>query len=378
MSDSYTAADRTEQATPRRLQKAREEGQVVRAHAVAGAAVLLAGAFVLLIGGGKLIAMLETCLRSGLSLAPEPMRDPDRLLDAAGGVLRFGFAVVTPFLLLMMAVAFVADLVIGGWMFSLKPLTPDFSRIDPMKGFGRLFSGPSVAEIVKALVKTAVVGAVAYWLVRNRLPSFVHVAAESWPFAAHQVAGLAANVFMVLAASLAAVTALEVPYQLWDHRKRLMMTRQEIRDEQRETDGSPQTRRRIRGLRIKLARARMMTEVPRADVVVTNPEHYSAALKYDAARMLAPRLVAKGTGLIALRIRQIAAENGVPVIEAPPLTRAIYKYVELGDEIPTGLYGVVAEVLAYVYGLRAARDAGRPAPVPPEDRRFEPPPEYET
>jgi flagellar biosynthetic protein FlhB len=372
-----SASDRTERATPRRLEKAREEGQVVRAHGMAGAAVLVAGAVVLLVGGTKIIELLKVSLRSGLSIGPEPTRDPARFAEAAMAVLHPGFSALAPFLLLMMAVAFISDLLIGGWVFSFKPLMPDFSRVSPAKGFGRLFSTPSLAEIVKALVKTTVIGAVAYWMVKSRLASFVHVAAETWPYAAHDVAALAMNVFLILAVSLAAVTVLEVPYQVWQYRDHMKMTRQDIRDEHRETDGSPETKRRIRSLRQKLASGRMITEVQRADVVITNPEHYSAALKYDSERMVAPRLVAKGSGLIALKIREVAAEHNVPIIEAPPLTRAINKYVGLGDEIPTGLYAAVAEVLAYVYGLRAARDAGRSAPNPPRDDRFRPPSDYD-
>lgn len=376
MSDT-SQADRTERASPRRLQKAREEGMVMRAHALAGVAVLIAGSFVLVVGGARLISLLELSLRSGLSPAIEPMREPSRLGEAVTAIIGPGLSLLFPYLLLMMAVAFLTDLLVGGWSFSFKPLLPDFSRIDPVQGLGRLFSQTALAEIVKALLKTAVVSIVAYWLVKARLDSFVHIAAETWPFAAHQTAGLTLNIFLVLAGSLAAVTILEVPYQVWQYRDRFKMSRQEIKDEHRETEGSPETRRRIRGLRQKLARSRMIVAVESADVVITNPEHYSAALKYDAQRMVAPRLVAKGSGLIALRIREVAAEHGVPIIEAPPLTRAINKYVELGDEIPTGLYGAVAEVLAYVYGLKAASEVGRPAPNPPGGDRFQPPAEYD-
>jgi len=376
MSDT-SHADRTQQATPRRLEKAREEGMVMRAHSLAGVAVLIAGSFVLVVGGAKLIDLLELCMRSGLSPGIEPMREPSRIGDAVIAVLHPGLSLLVPYLVLMMAVAFLTDLLVGGWSFSFKPLLPDFSRVSPAQGLGRLFSQAALAEIVKALLKTAVVSVVAYWLVRARLDSFAHIAAETWPYAAHHAVGLTMNVFLVLAGSLAAVTVLEVPYQIWQYRDRFKMSRQEIRDEHRETDGNPETRRRFRGLRQKLARARMITEVPRADVVITNPEHYSAALKYDSERMLAPRLVAKGAGLVAQRIREIAAEHGVPIIEAPPLTRAINKYVDLGDEIPTGLYGAVAEVLAYVYSLKAARDLGRPAPTVPGGDRFEPPAEYD-
>ena len=377
MSDTYESGSRTEQATPRRLQRAREEGSVVRAHAVAGAAVLVAGAVLLLLAGGKLIDLLESSMRVGLSLPPEAMREPSRLAVAAADVVWPAVTILAPFLLILAVVGFVGDVIVGGWIMSVKPITPDFTRIDPLKGFGRLFSRAALAEIVKALVKFVVIGVIAGWLMKSWIADFLHIAAESWPYAPHHVAALSSEVFMILAASLAAVTVLEVPWQVWQHRDQLKMSRQELKDEQKDQEGSPQTKRRIRGLRIKLARARMMSEVPKADVVVVNPEHFAAALSYREDRMRAPRLVAKGTGLIALRIRAVAEESGVAVVEAPPLARSINRFVELGDEIPVGLYRAVAEVLAYVYKLRAARDDRAPLPPLPQDGRFDPPEEFD-
>jgi len=253
------------------------------------------------------------------------------------------------------------------------PIMPDFTRIDPLKGFGRLFSRNALVEVIKALVKFLVIGVIAGWLMKTWLDDFLHVAAETWPYAPRHVAVLATEAFLILGAALAVVTGLEVPYQLWQHRDQLKMSRQELKDENKDQEGSPQTKRRIRALRLKVARARMMAEVPKADVVVVNPEHFAAALSYREDRMRAPRLVAKGTGLIALRIRAVAEEHNVPVIEAPPLARSINRFVDLGDEIPAGLYRAVAEVLAYVYRLRAARDNGAPLPPLPADGRFEPP-----
>lgn len=378
MSDTSGSENRTERATPRRLEKAREEGSVVRAHAVAGIAVLLAGAVILLFAGSRLMAELKLSLQFGLSIEPETIRDPARLLVVAGQVAQPGLTVIGPFLLVMAVVAFAADLLIGGWIVSTQPLTPDASRINPLKGFARLFSRDALVEIVKALVKFVAVAAIAYWLVRHRIGEFGPIATDSWPNAVSRVGGMITEIFLILAACLAAITLLEVPYQFWSHYDRLKMTRQEIKDEMREVDGSPETRRRIRGLRVKMARMRMMTEVPKADVVLINPEHYSAALRYDESAMRAPRLVAKGTGLVALRIREVAAQNGVPVVEAPPLTRALCRFVELGDEIPTGLYGVVAEVLAYVYRLRTAQSGDGRVPPAPSDDRFDPPPEFAT
>jgi flagellar biosynthetic protein FlhB len=376
MADDYDRESKTEQPTERRLEKAREQGSVVRAHGLASGAILLSGAVALSLAGEKLVELLERSLRSGLRLEPDKMREPARLLTAAAQVMTPGIEIFVPFLILTAVVGFVADILVGGWTFSTEALVPDFSRINPVRGLGRMFSHTALVEIAKALVKLAVIGTIAAWLMRSWAAGFAHLAAETWPRAADHGALLWSHLFLILAASLAGAAALEVPYQLWAHRNRLRMTRQEIKDEMREFDGSPQTKRRIRALRRKLARMRMATEIPKADVVVTNPDHYAAALRYREGEMPAPRLIAKGTGLVALRIREIAAEHEVPVIQAPPLARAICRFVELDDEIPTGLYGAVAEVLAYVFRLRAARDAGRPLPPAPQDDRFEPPSEF--
>jgi len=373
VSDTYSADSRTERATPRRLQKAREEGSVVRAHAVAGAAVLVVGAGIIAIAGAKLAGLLESSLINGLALKAEDMRESSRMLAVAAQVAWPGLMILAPFLLLLAAVGLAADLLVGGWVVSAKPVVPDFNRINPIKGFGRLFSKTALAEILKALIKFVVVGAIAAWLMRSWLFDFLHLAAETWPYAPRHVADLATKAFLILAVSLAVVTLFEVPYQVWQFRDQFKMSREEIKDELREQEGSPQTRRRIRSLRIKMARGRMMSEVPKSDVVVVNPEHFAVALSYREDRMRAPRLVAKGTGLIALRIRAVAEENGVPVVEAPPLARSINRFVDLGDEIPAALYGAVAEVLAYVYRLKSSRDTGGPLPPLPADGRFEPP-----
>lgn len=367
---------KTEQPTPRRLEKAREEGSVLRAHGVAAGAVLATAAAALSLNGARFVELLELSLRRGLILKPDSVEAPVQLLAAAGRVIAPGIELIAPFLILMAAVGFLSDIMAGGWIFSTHPLIPDPSRIDPLRGLGRIFSRTALVEFIKALVKFAVLGIAAAWLLRSWAPAFYHLAAETWPHAAGRAALLWSRIFLVLAAFLVGIAALEVPYQIWAHRDRLKMTRQDLKDEMRELDGSPQTKRRIRGLRRRLARMRMAMEVPKADVVVTNPEHVAAALHYREGKTRAPRLVAKGTGLVALRIREIAAEHGVPVIEAAPLARAICRFVELEDEIPAGLYAAVAEVLAYVYRLRAARDAGRPMPPLPNDERFEPPAEF--
>lgn len=375
MAEGRDDDSRTEQPTPRRLEKAREAGEVVRAHGGAAAAVLIAGAGILGFSGARMAERLELTLRLGLLAEPRGLRTPARLLVAAGRVVAPGLEILASFLVLLAAVGFLADILVGGWVLSARPLVPDPSRINPLRGLRRLFSRTAGVEIVKALVKFAVVGAIAVLLLRGSAGGFEQLAAETWPRALRQAALLWNRMFLILAATLFVLAMIEVPYQLWDHRGRLKMTRQEVRDELRELDGNPQTRRRIRALRRRLARMRMMIEVAKADVVVTNPDHYAAALSYHSGAMRAPRLVAKGTGLVALRIREVAAEHAVATIEAAPLARAICRWVELGDEIPPGLYPPVAEVLAYVHRLRIARESGKPAPQP-QRQRFEPPPEF--
>lgn len=375
MSDSSGGGDRTEQPTQRRFAKAREEGLVLRAHGVAAAVVLLTGAVVFSIAGGKLVGLLDLSLRRGLSYRADWLGEPSHLLSAVSSIVIPGLQVAVIFLIVMAAVALLAEIMIGGWSLSAQPLSPDFTRVNPIAGFRRLFSRAALVEIVKALVKFGVVGIIAFCLIRSWAPDFVQSAIATWPRPVDHAAMLWNRLFLVLAAALAGIAALEVPYQVWEYRDRLKMTRQEVKDELRELDGSPQTKRRIKLLRRRMARMRMAAEVPKADVVVTNPEHYAAALQYREG-MQAPRLVAKGTGLVAQHIRQIAAEHLVPVIEAPPLARAICRFVELEDEIPSGLYPPVAEVLAYVYRLRAASASGRPMPPVPQDRRFEPAAEF--
>ncbi len=379
MADGRDNGDsRTEQPTSRRLEKAREAGEVVRAHGGAAAAVLIAGAAVLGLYGAHFADRLELTLRLGLLADPRGLRTPQHLLAAAGRVMGPGLEILASLLVLMAAVGFVADILVGGWICSTRPLVPDLSRINPLVGLRRLFSRTAGVEIVKALIKFLVVGAIAVALLRSWAGGFEQLAADTWPQALREATLLWSRMFAILAVTLFALAALELPYQLWNHRNQLKMTRQEVKDELRELDGSPQTKRRIKALRRRLARMRMMTEVAKADVVVTNPDHYAAALSYQAGTMRAPRLVAKGNGLIALRIREVAREHEVATIEAAPLARAICRWVELGDEIPAGLYPPVAEVLAYVHRLRIAREAGKPAPRRPQDRQLAPPPEFST
>ncbi|MGH8762336.1 MAG: flagellar type III secretion system protein FlhB, partial [Nitrosospira sp.] len=278
-----------------------------------------------------------------------------------------------PFLMLMFLVALAAPILISGWLFTWKSLAPDFKRLNPVSGVGRMFSWHSLIELTKALLKAALIGGVGAWTIWDHKEAVLSLIAAPLAMGAGHMGDLVIMSFLTIAGTMILIAAVDVPFQLWDHHRKLKMTKEEVRQENKETDGDPQIKARIRAQQREMARKRMMAEVPRADVIVTNPTHYSVALKYEDGKMRAPRVVAKGSHLLALKIREIGQEHKVPVLEAPPLARALYHHAEVGDEIPQTLYNAVAEVLAYIYQLRRHREYGGKAPrmpdtlaVPPE------------
>ncbi|HEX5362682.1 MAG TPA: flagellar type III secretion system protein FlhB, partial [Gallionella sp.] len=272
-----------------------------------------------------------------------------------------------PFLLAVMIAAAFSPLLLNGWLFSIGALQPKFSKLNPIAGIGRMFSQTSLVELVKALAKAGLIGGVSAWVIWNNRDAVMALgmqsAAASIPAAGHVIG----SAFMVIVGAMLLIVAIDVPFQLWDHNKKLMMTKEEVRQESKESEGDPMVKGRIRQLQREAARNRMMSEIPTADVVVTNPTHYAVALKYSETGARAPVIVAKGSQLLALRIRELAAEHHVPILEAPPLARALHKHTELGETIPEALYTAVAEVLAYVYQLRRYETAGGERPVEPAD-----------
>jgi flagellar biosynthetic protein FlhB len=374
MAEDRSGDNKTEEPTGRRLSKAREEGSIARSRELPSAVMLVTGAALVFWGGAVAVSVMTRIMAAGLRIDPAVGSDPARLLGGAWTVVRPALEFVIVFGSGIAVLGTISAVLIGGLVFSWRPLMPDLMRLDPISGLGKLWSRDALVEILKSIVKLLGVAAVAYWWLRGALRSFVDLARADWPGGAWQAAQLLGHLFLLTSISLAVVVLLEVPYRLWSHRQDLRMTRQELRDETREVEGNPQTKRRLKLLRRKVARARMMTQVPKADVVLTNPSHVSVALRYQPGLMRAPRLLAKGAGLVALRIREVAAEHEIPIVEAPPLARSLHRYVEVDDEIPTALYRAVAEVLAFVYRLKTARAEGKPAPVVPSGN-FDPPAE---
>lgn len=357
--------ERTERPTAKRLEKAREEGQVPRSHELNTAAVLLVGAGSLHFLGGSIAATLFDIMKSALSVSPAEAVDPALALSAASAELLRALLVCAPVLGLTLIAAFAAPLALGGWNLSIGALAPNFTRLDPIAGFGRFFSAQGAVELGKAFGKFLVVGVVAVVVLRKQSSQLLALGAQPLPVAIAQTVTLASDALLAVSGGLALIAAIDVPWQLWQYSHKLRMTREEIRQELKEAEGAPEVRMRIRRAQREFARRRMMHEVPKADVVVVNPTHFAVALRYDDARMRAPLVVAKGTDLIAARIREIATEHSVPIFEAPPLARALHHNVEIGGEIPATLYIAVAQVLTYIYQLKAARTSGAPPPEPP-------------
>ncbi|MGH8300278.1 MAG: flagellar biosynthesis protein FlhB [Steroidobacteraceae bacterium] len=357
--------ERNEKPTAKRLEKAREEGQVPRSPELSAAAVLLITAGGLHFFGSAMGATLFDIMRSGLTPGAATALDPGMALSMAGAEMLRALIACAPLLGLTMVAALIAPLALGGWNFSLEALAPNFTRLDPIAGFGRFFSARGAVELVKAFAKFLVVGIVAVAVLHKQAPQLLALGAVPLHEGIAQAADLTSDALLAVSAGLALIAAVDVPWQLWQHSKKLSMTREEVREEYKESEGSPEVKTRIRRTQREMARRRMMQEVPKADVVVVNPTHFAVALRYDEGRMRAPLVIAKGTELIAARIREIATEHTVPIFEAPPLARALYHNVEIGGEIPAPLYVAVAQVLTYIYQLKAARTSGARPPEPP-------------
>jgi flagellar biosynthetic protein FlhB len=357
--------ERTEQPTAKRLQQARDRGQVPRSTDLTAAAVMLvAGGALQLLGrycGGQLHALM----RAGLSMPRDQALDESVAMASFAHAAMHGALACAPIWGLTILTAIAAPMGLGGRSFSLQALSPDFTRLNPATGFARMFSIRGAVELAKAFAKfllLAVVAAAFMWSHRNQITT---LGAEPMPVAIGHAAAISGLALMLLAGGLGLIAAVDVPWQLFQYNRQLRMTRAEVREEMRESEGAPEIKSRIRTLQRELARRRMMQEVRKATVVVVNPTHFSVALRYDEARMRAPIVVGKGQDLIALRIREVAEEHSVPIFEAPPLARALHRHVEIGAEIPTTLYVAVAQVLTYITQLRTAHRAGQVPPPPP-------------
>jgi len=365
--------ERTEPASQKRLDEARERGQVPRSAELSTFSVLMAGGTALLFLGAGIIDGLERIMATGLTLDRAAALKPDLMIVRLHEAMVSAVLAFLPYLGILFVVALAAPMLVSGWLFTFDAVAPKYSRINPVSGLGRIFSTHGLGELGKAIAKTLVIGTVAVIVMRGELEPILGLVSESLRAAIAHLGHLLVVTFLFVVGALALVVAIDVPLQIWNHRRQLRMTKQEVKQEYKESEGDPHIKGRIRQLQRERARQRMMSEVPKADVVVTNPTHYAVALRYRERSMRAPVIVAMGSSLLAERIIELARENDVPVLQSPPLARALHAHGDLGKEIPAALYTAVAEVLAYVYQLSRHRlEGGLPPevpgaiPVPPE------------
>lgn len=360
-------SEKTEDPTPHRKQKAREEGQVPRSRELTSLSMLLAGWGLLLVGGNYLAKQLQHLLHNGLTFDRLLVSDPQHMLHHAAALLGMAFLAILPFVGGLFIAALVTPSIIGGLNMSAKAIKFNLKKLNPLSGIKRLFSGQMVSEMVKSILKVLLAGiggGLFLWLNKAK---FINLIFEPLGMALADISALLIGCMLVIILSLIPMVAFDVIYQLWSNFKKLRMSLKEIKDEFKNQEGDPQIKARVRQLQRQMAQQRMMTDVPTADVVVNNPTHYSVALKYQEGAMGAPMVVASGSGLIALRIRELAEENRVPMLEAPPLARALYRHCDPGTPVPAELYSAVAEVLAWVYGLKRWRKGYGSRPLTPKD-----------
>ena len=347
-----TAQEKTEQPTPKRLKESRDKGQVARSRDLNTMTVLIAAAGGFFLLGDGLIQGLLDIMRDQFQLGRNTVFDTNALMLALRQAITDGLIALLPFIALMLVASLAAPLALGGWAFSAKAFAFKTEKLNPVEGMKRIFSARGLMEMFKALGKFAVIAAVLVVLLWKEANDFIRLGDVSIERGLGDIGYLLIWSFLILSSALIVIAAIDVPFQLWEHIKQLRMTRQEIKDEHKETDGSPEVRGRIRGLQREIAQRRMMAEVPKADVIVTNPTHFAVALRYDQDTMNAPVVVASGVDLMATQIRYIAHEHNVPILSAPSLARALYFSTEINHPIPAGLYLAVAQVLAYIFQLR--------------------------
>lgn len=359
--------EKTEAPTPHRLEKAREDGQIPRSRELTSLLMVLAGLSIIWMGGEPLARRLAAMLSAGLHFDHKIINDPRLIVNQISLLIKQAVWALLPLMSGLVLVAIAAPMLLGGLLFSGKSISFKFSKLNPLPGLKRLFSAQAGAELLKAFLKATLVGAVTAWYLLHNWPDMMRLMSEPPVAALRHALNIVAACGLLIVLGLVPMVGFDVFFQIFTNIKKLRMSRQDIRDEYKQQEGDPHVKGRIRQQQRAIARRRMMADVPKADVIVTNPTHYSVALQYDEKKMSAPKVLAKGAGLVALRIREIGNENRIPVLEAPPLARALYRHAEIGQQIPGQLYSAVAEVLAWVWQLHRWRVAGGLIPKKPEN-----------
>ena len=367
MAENQDGQEKIHEPTAKRLQDARRKGQVPRSRELNTMAITLLGTASLVLFAPRFTAAMYELFEGQFVLSRSELFDPNALLNHLSTAIADALWMLTPFFLVMIAVAVLASVALGGFNISAEAMQPKLSKLDPIKGMKRVFSVKGLMELVKSMGKFLLISLATGVLLYVWAEELLRLGDLDIELALRQGMTMVGWSSVLIASALIVLALIDVPFQLWQHKRDLKMTQQEVRDELKETEGKPEVKNRIRKLQMEMAQRRMMEEVPKADVIVTNPTHYAVALRYDAERMAAPIVVAKGRDLVAANIRRVGEASDVPRVEAPMLARAIYFNTEMQQPIPAALFLAVAQLLAYVFQLRAYHEQGGDIPSAPKD-----------
>jgi flagellar biosynthetic protein FlhB len=372
-----SSQDKSEEPTAKRIEKSKEEGQVPRSKELNTTVLLMVGSGGLLMYGGELGNSMKKIMLSSFSIPREVIFDTNQMgLYFANAAIEAS-TVLMPLLFALFFSSILGSIALGGWLLSAKAMAPKFSRMSILKGLKRMFALKALVELLKAIAKVSVVLFFAVLILDSRTEELLGLSQESILLAMEHAVQILGWSFFYLSCTMIVIAMADVPFQIYDHHKNLKMTKQEVKDEYKDTEGKPEVKGRVRQLQREIAQRRMMADVPEADVVITNPTHYAVALRYNPEKDAAPILLAKGNDQTALKIREIAKVHGIEIVSAPPLARSVYHHSEIGQEIPSGLYMAVAQILAYIFQLKQFRRrvANRPDvpdfPIPDDLRSDE-------
>jgi len=352
MAESNKDQERTEEATPKRREEAREQGQVAKSRDLASVAILSACLLYFYFGADSFLHQLMDLMKSSFSSLDSSLVTTENIQSLLFSAFYKTITLMAPFLLVVCIAALSSNILQVGFKISTKAIAPKLSKIDPAKGFARLFSLQSLIEFIKSIFKISIAGFVAYLTVKSELVDILPLADSSvWEILVY-ITGTSFRILLTTCWVLIILALMDYLYQRWEYERNLKMSRQEIKDENKQTEGDPIVKARIRRLQREMAQRRMMANVPKADVIITNPTHLAVALQYDQDSMIAPKVIAKGAGYIAEKIKEIARGSRVPLVENKPLAQVLYKMVEVSGTIPDSLYKAVAEILAYIYSIK--------------------------
>ncbi len=372
--NSDDSQEKTEEPTERKISKAREEGQIARSQEVAIAASVIIVAAYLFVFGTQIFSRLSDVMIDLYTFDAALLADQNRILTALYVSIERGLVAILPLMAFALLTVLAFSGLVGGYNFSFKAVAPKLNKLNPLTGLKRIFSMRSIVELLKALLKFLLVGGIAFLLIAESVDEFAQISLMSLRPGLSSSAEIIAAAFFIVACGLIVIAAIDAPYQIYQHSQKLKMSLKEVKDERKETDGSPEVKQKIREKQRQASFARMMEAVSDADVVITNPEHFAIALSYDPTADEPPKVVAKGADLVALRIKERSKEEGVPLFESPMLARALYFTTELDQFIPEPLFEAVAQVIAYIFNLSTAHSAvknNRPTPRVPDDMLFD-------